>query len=351
MPHLAIGSEYSQHHEVAAVNHSTSTFQESPLKEPTELTSPEVTISNTETKGSKEGNKGGKAGKQKPKRTFKQMAVREAIKISILLMIISPLVMFQFTRQLLFFPDTTNYDLKDPFKFIESKLKAKVEDVSFPSVNGEKLNALIFTREGAKKIFLMSHGNAGNVAHRLPQVVHFLNMGMSVLVYDYQGYGKSGGEPSVAGILNDGVAAYDYLRSHGWKANQIVVYGESLGCAVSCQIAKQREVAGIILQSGFSSLPSAARDRFVWLNLYPDFTFPNPQLNNCTILAAQHAPLLIIHGVKDFILPVKYGDEMYAKAIQPKRIVKLAHSGHNDLLSQDLNEYVACLSSFVKELK
>lgn len=335
------------------MNHSPSSFQESPLKEPLELPSPEATIWKTETKGRKEDKEGKveKVGKQKPKRSFKQMAVREAIKMSILLMIISPVVLFQFTRQLLFFPDTTNYDLKEPFKFIESKLTTKVEDVSFPSVTGEKLNALFFTREGAKKIFLMSHGNAGNVAHRLPQVVHFLNMGMSVLVYDYQGYGKSGGEPSVGGIINDGVAAYDYLRSQGWKANQIVVYGESLGCAVSCQIAKQREVAGIILQSGFSSLPSAARDRFVWLNLYPDFTFPNPQLNNCTILAAQHAPLLIIHGVKDFILPVKYGDEMYAKAIQPKHIVRLEHSGHNDLLSQDLKEYVGCISSFIKDLK
>lgn len=330
------------------MNNSKAHFQELQLQENFEST--EESTKNISETGNLSKPKKEKEKKQKAKRTFKQNLIRESIKMSILLMLISPLMLFQFTRQLLFFPDNTKYVLTDPIKFIEAKLKAKVEDVNFPGKGGETLNALYFNKEGAKKILLMSHGNAGNVAHRLPQAVHFLNLGASVFVFDYAGYGSSKGEPSVSGILDDGVAAYDYLRSHGWKANQIVVYGESLGCAVSCHIAKQREVAGIILQSGFSSLPSAARDRFVWLNLYPDFTFPNPQLNNCSILSRQHAPLLIIHGVKDFILPVKYGDEMYAKAIQPKRIVRLAHSGHNDILNQDLKEYLSSVATFLHDL-
>lgn len=284
--------------------------------------------------------------------SFKRRATIEAVKLSILFFILSPVCLFQLTRILLFFPDQTKYDLKQPLAMIEQKLKTKVEEVTFKSADGKNLKGLYFKREGSNQVLLVSHGNAGNVAHRLAHVIHMLNLGASVLLYDYQGYGQSEGEPSVKGIVEDGVAAYDFLtKEKGWKASQVIAYGESLGCAVTCQIAKQRDVKGIVLQSGFASLPGAARDRFIWLNLFPDFTFPQPQLNNCQILACTHAPLLIIHGDKDNILPVKYADQMFAAAVEPKRMVKLKNSGHNDVLDADLKDYVAALTTFMKGLE
>jgi len=285
------------------------------------------------------------------KPSFKRKAMIEAVKLSILFFLLSPVCLFQLTRILLFFPDQTVYDMKEPLKVIADKLKTKVETVNFKSANGKNLNGLYFKREGAKRVFLISHGNAGNIAHRLPHVIHMLQMGQSVFLYDYQGYGKSEGDPSVSGIVEDGLAAYDYLTKHeGWKANQVIAYGESLGCAVTCQIAKQRNVAAVVLQSGFASLPGAARDRFIWLYLFPDFTFPQPQLNNCQILAQLHTPLLIIHGEKDNILPIKYADQMFAAANQPKSFVRLKNSGHNDVLNVDLDEYRAALTALLKNL-
>lgn len=289
--------------------------------------------------------------KKEEKPSFKRRATIEIAKLSILFFILSPICLFQLTRILLFFPDQTKYDLKPHLAKIEEKLKTKVEEVTFKSANGKNLSGLYFKREGAKQVFLLSHGNAGNVAHRLVHCLHMLNLGASVLLYDYQGYGQSEGDPTVKGIVEDGVAAYDFLtRDKGWKASQVISYGESLGCAVACQISKQREVAAIVLQSGFASLPGAARDRFIWLNLFPDFTFPQPQLNNCEILACRHTPLLIVHGVKDNILPVKYAEEMFAAAAEPKRLVKLKNSGHNDVMDQDLKDYLAALSGFIKGL-
>lgn len=283
--------------------------------------------------------------------SFKRKAMIEAVKLSILFFILSPICLFQLTRILLFFPDQTKYDLKPHLATIEKKLKAKVEDVTFKSANGKTLHGLYFNRDGAKQVFLLSHGNAGNVAHRLVHAIHMLNLGASVMVYDYQGYGQSEGDPSVKGIVEDGVAAYDFLtKDKGWKAGQVIAYGESLGCAVACQIAKQRELAAIVLQSGFASLPGAARDRFIWLNLFPDFTFPQPQLNNCEILAHRHTPLLIVHGAKDNILPVKYAEQMFAAAAEPKRLVKLKNSGHNDVMDADLKDYLAAMTSFLKDL-
>jgi uncharacterized protein len=290
--------------------------------------------------------------KKEEKPSFKRKAMIEAVKLSILFFILSPICLFQLTRILLFFPDQTKYDMKPHLATIEKKFNAKVEEVTFKSANGKNLNGLYFKRAGSKQVFLVSHGNAGNIAHRLVHCIHMLNLGASVLLYDYQGYGQSEGDPSVNGIVEDGVASYDFLtKDKGWKAGQVIAYGESLGCAVACQIAKQRDVAAIVLQSGFASLPGAARDRFIWLNLFPDFTFPQPQLNNCEILACRHTPLLIVHGEKDNILPVKYAEQMFAAAQEPKRLVKLKNSGHNDVLDSDLNEYVAALTSFLKSLE
>ena len=289
--------------------------------------------------------------KKAEKPSFKRMALIEGAKLTVLFFLLSPICLFQLTRILLFFPDQTKYDMKNPLSVIAEKLKTKVEEVNFKSANGKSLNGLYFAREGAKRVFLLSHGNAGNVAHRLAHVIHMLNTGQSVLLYDYQGYGKSEGDPSVRGIVDDGIAAYDFLnKEKGWKANQIVVYGESLGCAVTCQIAKARQVAAVILQSGFASLPAAARDRFIWLHLFPDWTFPQPQLNNCEVLANRHTPLLIIHGENDHILPIKYADQMYAAAAEPKQFIRLKHSGHNDVLDADVKEYMAALGKFMKEL-
>jgi len=289
--------------------------------------------------------------KESEKPSFKKRALIEAAKLTILFFLISPICLFQLTRILLFFPDQTQYDLKGPLQLIQQKLKTKVEEVNFQSANGKDLNGLYFAREGSKRVLLLSHGNGGNIAHRLPAIIHMLNLGASVLVYDYQGYGKSKGDPSVSGIVEDGLAAYDFLRKkEGWKPSQIVAYGESLGCAVTCQIAKKRDVAGVVLQSGFSSLPAAARDRFIWLNLFPDFTFPQPQLNNCEILAQSHIPLLLIHGEKDEILPIKYADQMYASSAARKQFVRLKHSGHNDMFTADLKDYTAALENFMKTL-
>lgn len=289
--------------------------------------------------------------KPKEKPSFKRRAMIEVAKLSVLFLLLSPVCLFQLTRILLFFPDQTAYDMKQPLQVIADKLKTKVEAVNFQSANGKKLNGLYFKREGAQRVFLLSHGNAGNIAHRLPLVIHMLQMGVSVFLYDYQGYGQSEGDPSVRGIVEDGLAAYDYLTKHeGWKADQVIVYGESLGCAVTCQIAKQRDVGAVILQSGFASLPGAARDRFIWLYLFPDFTFPQPQLNNCEILAHLKKPLLIIHGEKDSILPIKYAEQMFAAAKEPKHFIRLKNSGHNDVLGSDLNAYRDAVTAFLKNL-
>jgi len=222
---------------------------------------------------------------------------------------------------------------------------------SFKS-EGQEIVCWYYKRANDDGLVLISHGNGGNLSHGSRLAAHMLkDTNCSVLLYDYAGYGKSEGKPSVKGILQDGLAAFDFaVDSLGYNANQIIVYGESLGCAVTCHIASERKPGGIILQSGFRSLPTIARDTFAPLKVMPGFAFPEPKLDNEKVLRGVHAPLLILHGKHDRIVPFHHGEELYRTASQPKIFVPLEHSGHNDTCTADGDLYDKAVSDFVKSL-
>ena len=148
-------------------------------------------------------------------------------------------------------------------------------------------------------------------------------------MYDYQGFGRSEGQTTVDGTCDDALAAYDYLIHHEQrKAKDIIAIGESWGSGVTGQLAAQRELAGVIMLSGFSSLLSCAKDRLFWLRWYPKWSFPRQfDMDNASIFAKPHPPLLIVHGRRDYIIPCKEAENLYARAIEPKSIL-LFPKGH-----------------------
>ena len=164
---------------------------------------------------------------------------------------LAPRVATPLYRSMLFHPDrypAGNYDL-DSIEGISRK------DVFFTSADGTRIHGWYFALPGAGKTILFHHGNAGNVSSRAPLIRLLLLAGASVLIYDYRGYGLSEGIPSVKGICDDGCAAFDYLTEvEGVNHDEIINYGESLGCAVACQVCTVRRGCALILQSGFSSL-------------------------------------------------------------------------------------------------
>lgn len=275
----------------------------------------------------------------------------EILKFTLLMLILSPICLWQFSRYLLFFPDKNKYEMTSAQDELKKAFGATIEDVFIPTEKGRKLHGLYYQLPNSRHTFLLSHGNAGNLQHRILLVATLLKTGASVLVYDYQGYGQSEGEPTISGICKDGNAVYAYLtQKKGLKPDEVVLYGESLGCAVSCEIARNHPVAGLIMQSGFASLIGTAKDKLIWLHMWPSVTFPTPHLDNVSYVRGKHPPLLVIHGVHDDTLPYRYGEQIFSQASEPKTMITLPDCGHNDICLKNLDVYLNGVKDFLSTL-
>ncbi len=174
------------------------------------------------------------------------------------------------------------------------------QEVFFTAQNGNRLHGWLFLQPGATKIYVLFPGNAGDIPRRLDYFKVLLASGASVFTYEPRGFGKSEGTPTIASICQDGESAYDYVsKTLGYKSEQIVLFGVSLGTTVATHVSTVRSACGLILQSGFSSLEDIAYEKVPFLRIYPAFLFPqSPALNNVDIvgISSTHVPLLVMHG-------------------------------------------------------
>ena len=278
------------------------------------------------------------------RKTLIRNSVTVLLEIAFLYVLLAPVVATPLYNSLLFFPTkATGYDVGN-IPGIER------EDVFFPSTNGKRLHGWYFTVPDAKGTVLISHGNGGNISHRLQIVSMLVRNHFNVLAYDYQGYGRSEGSPSISGILEDGRAAYDYLViTRHVKPETMVLFGESLGGAVAARLAKERTSAGLILQSSFSSLCHVASSKIMFLKLYPGFLYPDT-LDTAAVVKNYRQPLLIAHGSVDQIVAPAEAELVYAASTGPKTIVRLPHANHNDIFDTDFDQYDGAVKMFLDEL-
>jgi len=233
-------------------------------------------------------------------------------------------------------------------KLATAKVKIESKEQLIPGPNGKQLSTLLITRPDAKYIYLISHGNAGNLGHRLALAAFIIASGQSVFMYDYEGYGESQGEAKLANLIPDGVAAFDYLtKTMAYKPEQIILYGESIGCGVTTGIMKERKSRAVVLQSPFTSLMAAGKDKLWQLKIFPDWVCPEPRLDNLSAVKADHPPLLLIHGDMDSTLPVSYSRTLYKEAVAPKRYYEIKGAGHNDVGFTDVAGFRAALIDFI----
>lgn len=253
----------------------------------------------------------------------------------------------------LFHPD---YHCRD-YSAVKQICGVKPQDIYFPSKNGRVLHAWYFdigksVKSEKKQILLVSHGNSGNIAGRTSVTLAALKSGSSVFLYDYEGYGKSQGSPSVVAIVNDGLAAYDYIKNKlGYRDKEIVLYGESLGTGVSCEIARQRNCAGVALQSGFSGLANIAREKIGLLALYPDEMFPQPNLHNAELVKTIKCPVLVMHGDDDKLIPLSHANTVYANAANKYALVVVKGGGHGGLYRANMPLMCHTIADFLGSIK
>jgi fermentation-respiration switch protein FrsA (DUF1100 family) len=190
-------------------------------------------------------------------------------------------------------------------------------------------------------------GNGGNIAGRAHRVRLFLDRGYGVLLVGYRGYGGNPGVPSERGLVADGHAALNFLADRDEPPEQVVLLGESLGSAVAVRLASEKPVGAVILEAPFTSAADAARYAFP---LLPVTLFIEDPYDSLSRIDRIGAPLLIIHGEQDQIVPANQGRRLLAAARAPKQGVFLPGAGHNDLYYYRSDEIViAFLERFFGE--
>jgi fermentation-respiration switch protein FrsA (DUF1100 family) len=249
-----------------------------------------------------------------------------------------------------FYPKIENFFVffpERPFYQIPSDVHLNYEDVYFHTEDGRRLHGWFFPLEGESPVILFCHGNAGNISHRLDIVRLLLKRQLQVFIFDYRGYGKSSGSPSEKGLYKDGLAAYDYLiEKRHLPPDEIILFGRSLGAAVAIEVALERKVRSIIIESAFTSTKEMARA--IWL-FYPFSYFLPANYNNFKKIAQVDHPKLFIHSEGDEIVPFHLGQKLFHAAKPPKYFYALEEAGHNDTYVVGGDTYFQRIAAFAKK--
>jgi len=231
-----------------------------------------------------------------------------------------------------------------------AELGRPFEDVRFKVSDGVELNGWFFpaatNSPRAGLAVLLCHGNAGNISHRLNTCAALLATGVNVFVFDYRGYGRSGGKPSEEGTYRDAQAAYQWLRQQGFPDTNIIAFGESLGGGIAAELAARETVGGLVLQSTFTSITNMGAELFPWL---PVRWLGTIHYDTRSKLPRLKVPVLVMHSPTDELIGFWHGQRNFAAANEPKLFWELK-GDHNNPLA-DTKQFLAGLERFLSLIK
>lgn len=214
---------------------------------------------------------------------------------------------------------------------------ANIEDVNLTSADGTPIHAWWGAPDGwtpEQGAVLFCHGNAGNVSEwgqEIPIWQAYVHTG--VVVFDYPGYGKSGGRPGEQGCYAAANAAHDWLtRNKQIPAERILLIGRSLGGAMATDLASRRSCRALILCSAFTSFPDLAQEKYPF---FPGRWLVHNHFDNLRKIAGVRGPVFIAHGTVDALVPFTQGERLFAAAPEPKRFLAMPGLGHNDSPNED----------------
>jgi len=220
------------------------------------------------------------------------------------------------------------------------------EEVWISAADGIRLNAWFFPVPDSPKVLLCFHGNAENIGFGLSRTKVLSRLGVNIFAIDYRGYGKSEGSPDEPGVYRDGEAAYRYLvEVRGFEPQNIVLYGQSLGGAVAIDLASRRTCGGLIVESTFTSIREMAR-RVLRIPLF-EYAVKS-RFDSATKIAAVRAPILVIHGTRDEVIPFSMGRRLFEAAPEPKQFFTVEGAGHDDVFIVGGEDYLKRMKSLIE---
>ena len=242
-----------------------------------------------------------------------------------------------FQRNLLYHPSENNY-FGDQLLVSVKKIKITTKD------NIELLSWYHNKNTNDYKTILFLHGNAGSLENRIHKINHFKDMNVNFLLLSWRGFSGNKGKPTESGLYEDARSAVRWLKSNGITEKNIIIYGESLGTGVATEIAQNKNFAGIILESPFTSMIDAGKDKYPYLPvrlLLKDKYESNKKIQNIK------SPILIMHGMVDNIVPFDMGKKMYELANEPKYSY---FSEYDDHMMEYNENLLKALKNFIHSL-
>jgi uncharacterized protein len=230
------------------------------------------------------------------------------------------LAMYLAQRKLMYFPET----LRTP---PDAAGLPQAEELVLDSADGERIIAWHVAPRGNRPVVIYFHGNAGSLRMRTERYRAIIADGTGLLAASYRGYGGSSGAPTETGLLADAEAAYAFAAAR-YAPERIVLWGESLGSGVAVALATKRKVARLVLESPFTSAADIGASVYWFL---PVRLLMKDQFRSDRRIAQVRAPVLILHGTDDAVVPLAFGERLFALANEPKRLVRFAGGGHVDL--------------------
>jgi uncharacterized protein len=229
--------------------------------------------------------------------------------------------LYLFQRQLLYLPDKTRPELLG----LE---KLGVREVMLSTEDGLSLLSWYLPARPGRPVIAYFHGNGGHIGYRAQRLLRFAREGYGVLMPEYRGYGGNPGAPSETGFYADGRAALAFLDHEAIAATRLVLYGESLGSGVAVELAVRHEIAGLILEAPFTSVAEVAQCHFPFV---PAARLVTDRFDSLSRIGRVRAPILVLHGEGDRVVPVRFGRALLDAAPEPKEGWFAPEAGHEDL--------------------
>ena len=246
--------------------------------------------------------------------------------------------LYFYQRNLLYLPNENNYS-GDKISVDVKKVKILTSD------NIELLGWYHKKNIKDYKTLVYFHGNAGSLENRIHKLNHFQDMNINFLIVAWRGFSGNTGKPTEKGLYEDARSAVRWLKSNGVKENNIIIYGESLGTGIATEVAQNKNFAGIILESPFTSMIDAGKDKYPYLPvrlLLKDRYESNKKIKNI------NSPILIMHGKADNLVPFYMGKKMYELANEPKYSYFSEYDDHmmeyNEKLLKVLTDFIGSLN-------
>lgn len=203
----------------------------------------------------------------------------------------------------------------------------QAEEVLLDTADGERVIAWHVPPHGDKPIILYFHGNGGALSYRADRFRALIADGSGLLALSYRGYGGSTGRPTETGLLQDAAAAYRFVVAR-YPVPRIALWGESLGSGVAVALAAEQPVGRMILEAPFTSAADIGAAAYP---IVPVRLLMKDQFRSDQRIGKVTVPVLILHGEQDRVVPIAFGERLYTLVAAPKKFIRMARGGHEDL--------------------